>query len=149
MPSNTQNFRLRRAQNAYFLYLYAFRYQKFSPAAGKKPTHTVLKVFPRIQESAAVIRKTQSETNMRESHCFYGYRNALLPFAKQNRSRAGAIPICFTGVGTRHYHSRHQIGAAHCPGMILEFYGCKNVPLPVAERFISRLSEKPAAGENF
>ena len=86
---------------------------------------------------------------MRESHCFYGYRNALLPFAKQNRSRAGAIPICFTGVGTRHYHSRHQIGAALCPGMILEFYGYKNVSLPVAEQFISRLSEKPAAGENF
>ena len=55
---------------------------------------------------------------MRESHCFYGCRNAFLPFGKQNMNRAGAIPVCFTGVGTRHYHSRNQIGAAHCSGTI-------------------------------
>ena len=86
---------------------------------------------------------------MRESRCFYGCRNALLPFAKQNRSRAGAIPVCFADVGTRHCHSRNQIGTAHCPGTMSVFYGCKNVPLPFAERFISCLSEKPAAGDFF
>ena len=63
------------------------------------------------------------------------YRNALLPFAKQNRSRAGAIPVCFAGIGTHHCHSRNKIWAAHCPGTMPAFYGCKNVPLPVAERF--------------
>ena len=129
MHSDPQNFRLRRAK--------------------KNPADAVLKMFPRMQERAVVIRETQSETNMRESHCFYGCRNAFLPFGKQNMSRAGAIPVCFTGVGTRHYHSRNQIGAAHCPGTMSAFYGCKNVPLPFTERFISRLSEKPAAGENF
>ena len=67
--------------------------------------------------------------------CANRYRNALLPFAKQNRSRAGAIPVCFAGIGTRHCHSRNKIGAAHCPGTMPAFYGCKNVPLPVAERF--------------
>ena len=57
--------------------------------------------------------------------------------SRNKRSRAGAIPVCFTGVlvGTRHCHSRNKIGAAHCPGTMPAFYGCKNVPLPVAERF--------------
>ena len=67
--------------------------------------------------------------------CANRYRNALLPFAKQNRSRAGAIPVCFAGIGTRHCHSRNKIGAVHCPGTMPAFYECKNVPLPVAERF--------------
>ena len=67
--------------------------------------------------------------------CANRYRNALLPFAKQNRSRAGAIPVCFAGIGTHHCHSRNKIWAAHYPGAMLAFYGCKNVPLPVAERF--------------
>ena len=42
--------------------------------------------------------------------CFHECRNAPLPFAKQIMNHASVVPIAFTGVGTRFYHSQNDLG---------------------------------------
>ena len=107
-------------------------------------------MFSRMQERAAVIRETKSKTN---------------------RTR---FAMFLTGVGTHHCHSWNQKESAQAQSLIVlrvqergtviretksepptaqarfqTFYGCKNVPLSFAERFICCPSVWPAAGEIF
>ena len=91
--------------------------QKFA-CGGLKNIGAVLKCSLECRNAPLSFAKLNQKQTGAIRDVSYGGRNAPLPFVEPKRIRAGAILDCFTGVGTRHCHSRNQIGAAHCSGTI-------------------------------